>query len=67
MTAIRDERDKLLTAEKEMRDRWKCYFEGLSNDSNPVDGSHLPTVPQHANNEIIPGISIEEVKTAVKS
>ena len=49
-----------------VRDRWKCYFKGLYNDSNPVDGSHLPMLPQYAKNEIIPGISIEEVETAVK-
>jgi len=65
ITVVKDERGEILTAEKETRDRWKRYFDGLYNDTNPVNITNLPNMPEYSETESIPGISQAEVESTV--
>jgi len=56
---------QILTAEKEIRDRWKRYFYGLYNDPNPINIANLPNMPEYAETESILGISQAEMESAV--
>jgi len=73
ITVVKDERGKIVTAEKEVRERWKRYFDGYTiisyfrrlSPTIPVNIANLPNMPDYAETESIPGISQAEVESAV--
>jgi len=65
MSVVKDIDGKIITEIGKVKNRWKEYFEGLYNDSNPVDISTLKQLSDCSDMETTPEIMIEEVQRAI--
>ena len=51
ISSIKDVDGRLLSDEREVKERWKEYFETLYNDPNPTQNNTLPDILIHPNEE----------------
>src|SRR6218665_1805274 len=65
--AIKDKDGKPLESRADIKNRWKEYFEKLSNETNPVDKTILQEMPLCNRHEHTEDILREEVEAAVRN
>ncbi|KAL5157078.1 Outer envelope protein 64, mitochondrial [Glycine soja] len=63
---VKDEEDKVLVHEKDIKERWKAYFHNLFNDGYGYDSSSLDTREEDRNYKYYRRIQKQEVKEALK-
>ncbi|KAH1219602.1 LINE-1 retrotransposable element ORF2 protein [Glycine max] len=63
---VKDEEDKVLVHEKDIKERWKAYFHNLFNDEYGYDSSSLDTREEDRNYKYYRRIQKQEVKEALK-
>ena len=66
LSSIKDVDGSLLSDGREVKERWKEYFETLYNDPNPTQNNSLPDIPIHPNEEGEANILLCEVHMAIE-
>src|SRR5664279_1800877 len=64
--SVKNKQGIVLTEPVQVKERWKEYFDQLYNDPNEMNEQYLEDLPEVHNEEDIPNIGIDEVRSVIR-